>query len=224
MRVISSRVAEQYRYFAWAFENLPALTEIVESLSRPPRSADPALVSRVELLVRRAFAIETASVIGSEPVDQQRQSRYWSRGGKSGLARGIEVYYTDVIIGAPDQILSSPEENYAADDEPLGPAVDDAAYRLMLNSFLMSFLQARVCLPWLGVLLVRGRIDRQFTISRFLSLLTEANISSSPHDRPPSRDVVLEWAGLIRAGDLPFRPGISLQNAITVYLDALREQ
>jgi hypothetical protein len=224
VRVISSRLAEQYRYFAWAFENLPALTEITESLSRPARSADPVFVSRVELLVRRAFATETASVAGSEPVDQQRQNRYWSRGDKFRQTHDIEVHYTDVLGGTPDQILSSPEENYAADDEPLGPAVDNAAYRLMLNSFLMSFLQARVCLPWLGVLLVRGRIDRQLTISRFLSLLTEANISPFSQDRPPSRDAVLEWVEVIRGDALSFRPEVSLQNAITIYLDALREQ
>lgn len=224
MRVISSRLPEQYRYFAWAFENLPALTEITESLNRPARSVDPVLVSRVELLVRRAFATETASIIGSEPVDQQRQGRYLSRGDEFRRAHVVEVHYTDVLGGTPDQILSNPEENYAADDEPLGPAVDDAAYRLMLNSFLMAFLQARACVPWLGVLLVRGRIDRQFTISHFLSLLTEGNISPFSHDPLPSRDLVFEWAAAIRGGGLSFRPEVSLQSAMTVYLDALRKQ
>jgi hypothetical protein len=219
MRVISSELPEPYGYFAWAVENLPATARYVERSGAEVRPSD------LELAVRRSFLLETVSVGAGTPVDLRRPDQYWSRGGGPGAGppnpAGTQVHYADVVRAAPHEVLGRPDQHYGADTEPRGPAAEAAAYRLMLNGFLMAYLHAENCLPWLGVLMLRGPLDRQFTIARFLHLMTLADVDDSPGDRPPARDSVFAWAGAIRSGDVAFRPEHSLEQAVSAYRRAL---
>jgi hypothetical protein len=98
--------------------------------------------------------------------------------------------------------------------------VDATAYRLMLKSFLMAFM-GQSSIGWLGVLMLRGSLDRQFTITRFLHLMTDTNIPGH-YDRPPSRQMVIHWAQAISQGEVGLRGDVSLAKAIGTYQRALR--
>ncbi|MDQ0836092.1 hypothetical protein QF032_007936 [Streptomyces achromogenes] len=219
MRVTASRLREPYGYFAWALENLPATARHLE------RSGGQVQPRDVERAVRRSFVLETTGAGRAPQVDLRRPDQYWSRGRGPDAAfpqpPGTQANYADVLRASPQEALGMPDRHYSADVEPRGPAVDDAAYRLMLNGFLMAFLHAESCLPWLGVLLLRGPLDRQFTISRFLRLMTWADVDDSPGDRPPGRESVQAWAGAIHGGGVSFRPGHSWQEAVSAYRGAL---
>ncbi|MCX5097626.1 hypothetical protein OOK36_55320 [Streptomyces sp. NBC_00365] len=220
MRVRSTELPEEYGYFAWAVENLPATARYLQGAGT--KDIEP---HGLELAVRRAFLRETVGGAGSgRPVDQQRPGQYWSRGGA--LARppgptGMEISYAGLLRAPPHDVLGDPRAHYGADTEPRGPAADAAAYRLMLGGFLMAYLHVESCLPWLGVLLLRGPLDRQFTIGRFLRLMTLAEVGEGPDDRPPGRETVFAWAGAIHGGDVAFRPELSLELAVSAYRRAL---
>ncbi|WP_330309819.1 MULTISPECIES: hypothetical protein [unclassified Streptomyces] len=222
MRVSSVGLPEAFGYFAWAFENLPATSGIAESLTR---DSDDRL-DGLDYVVRRSFFIETGQLPGAleDYLERGRWRFAWEPppGGSSdeyGLATPTD--YVDTVGTLPSRYLSAPEQYFGADSQSLGPMADAAAYRLMLNCFLMAFLQERSCLPWLGVLMLRGPLDRQFTIARFLHLMTVADVVGR-YDSPPSRDLVLDWASAIDRGTVFLRQNVSLQGAFHTYLAALR--
>ncbi|CCK24444.1 hypothetical protein BN159_0065 [Streptomyces davaonensis JCM 4913] len=222
MRVSSAGLPEAFGYFAWALENLPAVSGIAESLARD--SDEP--LDELDDAVRRSFLIETRQL--PETFDRfPERGRWWSAWQprwnlpeEPDLPRPTD--YVDTVGAVPSRYLSAPEQYFGADSQSLGPMADAAAYRLMLNCFLMAFGEERSCLPWLGVLMLRGPLDRQFTIARFLHLMTNADgVDVGRYDSPPSRGLVLDWASAITRERVSFR-GFSLERAVGAYRAALR--
>lgn len=229
---------EVYSYFAWAFENHPAVSTTAESFT----TDDYYIAShRVAIMVRRAFHVETrprrlpvnywrgrlhetASV--RQNAGRSDGARYWIENRSEGWPqRSFELAtdsrYVDTVGFDPAKYLRSPEQHFGADSQSLDNRTDAAAYRLMLNSFLMAFGPSERCLPWLGVLLLRGPLDRQFTIVRFLNLMTSSDVGGR-YDEPPGSELVLKWVNAIYSGSVSFRGDVTLPMAISVYRAALR--
>ncbi|MFJ9900339.1 hypothetical protein ACIQPR_44115 [Streptomyces sp. NPDC091280] len=217
MRASTAGLDERIGYFAWAFENLPALADISDAVTRRSAAPSSGFADRVRVAAKNAFHLETTS-----DQDFGDAQTYWSLGGSADYPFGFRtpLRYADVI-GSPSRYLSDPQRYFGADAALLDARGDAAAYRLMLNCFLMPFLSNTTSLPWLGVLILRGPLDRQFTIARFLKIMTEANVGGSD-DSPPSRALVLDWVRAIQEGDVSVRRDTDLQETVDTYLVARR--
>lgn len=219
MRASTAGLDERIGYFAWAFENLPALADISDAVARRSEARSSGIADRVRIAAKNAFHLETTSVR-----DFGEEQTYWSSGGSVDYPFGFRtpLRYADVI-DSPSGYLSVPRRYFGADAALLDPRGDAAAYRLMLNCFLMPFLRDATSLPWLGVLMLRGPLDRQFTVARFLEIMTEASVGGSDGG-PPSRALVLDWVRAIQEGDVSIRRDTDLQETVDTYLAARRRR
>ncbi|MGW2960849.1 hypothetical protein ACWDGI_20600 [Streptomyces sp. NPDC001220] len=228
MRASSAVRDERTGYFAWAFENLPALADIADGVQSRRAVTPDDVAGQVRFAAKNAFRLETTTGrdLGDLETptgrDLEEEQTYWSSGGSGEYPFGFRTptRYADVVDG-PGLSLSVPRLYFGSDGEYLDARVDAAAYRLMLNCFLMSFLADPVCLPWLGLLMLRGPLDRQFTIARFLDAMTETSIAGR-YDSPPSRALVLEWIRAIDQRDVSIRRDIDLTGTVGTYLVTLR--
>ncbi|MFI0514904.1 hypothetical protein ACH3Y9_33540 [Streptomyces sp. WSLK1-5] len=228
MRASTAGLHERIGYFAWAFESLPALADIAESVRSRSQDTSDDIAGRIRYAARNAFRLETARAGNLEGLEtttargQGEDQLYWAPGGSGEFPFGFRTpaRYADVVDG-PGISLSIPRVYFGSDVESLDARVDAAAYRLMLNCFVMSFAGDPACLPWLGLLMLRGPLDRQFTIARFLNTMTNTSVVGR-YDGPPGRALVLEWVRAIDEGDVFLRSTIDLAETVDTYLVALR--
>lgn len=181
MRIPISRSEDQLGYFAWAFENFHLTGLLAEDVYR---SGLRISLERVAAQIADRYQSELYPdyPLGNRFVDPRLDS---------------QERYVDIIgLNRPSPSLLRPESSYSADqDENSSAALDSAAYQAMLAGFLGALNGDYFALEWLSVLMLRGPINRQVTISRFLFLSTYGRIGSREASIPTRREV-LRWAVL----------------------------
>jgi hypothetical protein len=104
------------------------------------------------------------------------------------------LQYANAVGTVPDVLFGGWREQFGADrGEAVSAYAEDIAYHLMLICF-MGVLDGNMdALRWLVVLMVRGGLNRQLTISRFLGVAIP-DIIEGPAEMLPGHDAVLGWA------------------------------
>ena len=174
----------EIQYFGWALEDLPESRALYEFLVAPGFLPPDFSVAQVQAVYRRylypgppsdreRLVIERPNIFVTE--DRPR--------------------YVDIVPRNLDTLSSTPDELYDA-DRSLGDTLDGPAYRAMLAGFLGGLAGDMDAIEWLGLLLVRGSLNRQLTIGRYLGTLTQGQIGNREATLPTKREV-LEWAQAI---------------------------
>lgn len=92
--------------------------------------------------------------------------------------------------------------------------VEEAAYRLMLVAFLGALNSNPVAIRWLCVLMVRGGLNRQLTISHFLAVASGGTFGNTEMALP-SPPELLEWA---QASVTQFKVEPALRQMVSDYV------
>jgi hypothetical protein len=177
---------ERLGYFTWAIDQSSSTQSLrLDVASSPDLSLERAVAS-----VRQVIAED---LHGARFRSEREQSEVYSVG-EQGRQRPLTMRYMDTIGQSLDSFFRDLPSQFGADaEESVTPYAEDTAYDLMLICFLGSLDGDRDAMLWLTFLMVRGGINRQLTISRFLALTTSGDIGSLGED-PPDREMVLSWA------------------------------
>ncbi|MFJ1669597.1 hypothetical protein ACIOK4_24980 [Streptomyces bottropensis] len=221
MRVPTVNQPEEFFYFTWAIENLYATQGLVEFLNYASYSMEDH-ANHARLLIGKALEAETVPAsrlaqsagepIGSEP---------WWTPQVDTSAPSAHMRYADLLEAGPEQVLSHPDSYYEADEQIYTPRLDDAAYRLMLTSFLGALIGDKTSIPWLGVLMLRGPSNRQLCISHFMTLVTRGKIGWAVHEIP-SRTPILNWARTALKYHNPVEPTFPFPDIVRLYIELSR--
>ncbi|PKV82725.1 hypothetical protein [Streptomyces sp. TLI_146] len=182
--------SEELGYFAWGLGAVPRLGDLTEW-------ANPTDVAKI---IDDAFTYETAP---SAPLREEP-----------------DIRYVDLVTERPNYpnlSLSMPAEmQYKADVELLNtPENDVAAYRLMRVSFLAALSGVQDSLGWLTLLMLRGSLNRQASIAKFLNLATAGQIRDITP--PPSRDAVLGIVASMEKHSHLYKMRIPFSEVMTAY-------
>jgi hypothetical protein len=198
MRVVTRGREERFGYFAWALENLPELQDLTNSLAYVGTGSIDATVHSVVEVIQSKYELahRYSRFYGFGPY-------YYNERWTSSFDREIALddrSYVELVGADAGRYLDNPADYYAADDATLNPALDAAAYKLMLFSFLGAFDSRRDAVLWLSVLLLRGTPNRQMTIARFLSLATRQGLGLAEGPIPSMGEIV-SWVERMRDGN-----------------------
>jgi hypothetical protein len=177
------------QYFGWALQHLPAASALAGLLAVP--NAVPA-----------EFASDSVR-------DVYRQYLYGAGFGlpepygpysrPTGIVPGLPRY-VDIVSADFSAIISAPDEVYDADRQQHG-SIDALAYQAMLAAFLGGFAGDSLAISWLGVLLLRGPLNRQLTIGRFLGVLTQGQVGAA-EPTLPTKGQAVQWAQAAVRGEV----------------------
>lgn len=195
MNIQLADAPEDVQYFGWALEHLPEGKMASGLLAVPDALPSDVAVNRVRSVYGDYLYRATPEDIYIAGGRYRRDPFPYRGGSPSGRA----VLYTDIVNNDPDRIRSAPGELYDA-DRNLDGTIDDLAYRAMLASFLGAFDGDSYAIQLLATLMLRGSLNRQHTIARFLGVVTRGQVSLLPG--PPQKTEVVGLARSVVAGDV----------------------
>jgi hypothetical protein len=227
MRVDVEGAKPLFAYFAWAIEANPATDSVARYLAGAGDDVNARVVARrVEDLVAEELFLYRGQPLRYE---LWRSGREFSTDPVLARPRDYAVW----LDGLPD--TAHLEAMLGADERELPSArLQEAAYQLMLTSFLGSLGDLPYAMSWLGRLMVRGGLNRQLTIATFLGLVTDGRIGIEPGPpdaefRAPDPEAVLTWArraiedGMSsRFEPRPTEQGDGLEHYIAEYVGRVR--
>lgn len=182
---------ERLGYFAWALEALPETNPFATLLTHPQPETHLDLPVIAEQ-IKRATSLELYPYDSHEKSanfpfrsDQRQVWPYFDE---------LQIRYAG-LIPDPSTVRHNVQAYFGADDvQDFPPPMENAAYRLMLSCFLQSQAGEQQALAWLQVLLLRGPINRQMAIARFLATVTRGKLGLQ-QPGIPSQEQVITWAG-----------------------------
>ncbi|GIF22090.1 hypothetical protein BJ973_002416 [Actinoplanes tereljensis] len=217
MRIDTSGRDPLLGYFAWAFDNLPEFDGLANLLKFADSEAI-GYAGYVRDAILRVYFDETVLADRSLSPDGRRAYLGQPPSLSLTLARST-TRYVDFLAISPYDYLGEAETQFGADDvDANDPRLDSTAYRFMLVNFLGALDGYVDAVSWLGVLLLRGNLNRRLTIIGFLVTLIGGE-SDLAEPTIPSTEVVLEWVNRVRL----FREGPNLahlERLIRAYIDA----
>jgi hypothetical protein len=205
MNVELAGASEEVQYFGWALEHLPEGKTLSGLLVVPRVMPLEVAADRVRDVYRTyIYGDPISNYLGALRISEFRrdpllQQSIASRIQSSGLM------YVDAVPIDPPEVLSAPDQLYGADLSTPGP-IDDLAYQAMLASFLGAYDGVDFAIRVLGTLLLRGSLNRQLTIVRFLSMLTRGQFGAFEfgtfESALPTKDQVVALAQRISRRDI----------------------
>lgn len=180
MNVELVNAPEDIQFFGWALEHLPEGKALSGLLVIPGALTTSDALERVRAVYARYIH-----------VDAIRRASPWRKDalGRELTLRPVEAArYIDVVNPYSSEAISAPDTLYDADNR-LPATVDDLAYQAMLASFLGAFDGDGPAIRLLATLLLRGSLNRQMTITRFVSMLTHGEYGLHESVVPTKREV-----------------------------------
>jgi hypothetical protein len=177
-------------YFAWALEG-SLITEPIARYLLTEGAKPNEAVQAIRQTVTQSLRPSRGPLFDPARADQFNPEDISSTSG-FGVSSASAAYYelTRRTPYGPQDL----EAQYASDEEDDRPnSLSDAAYQLMLTSFLGVFSEISEASQWLALLMVRGGFNRQMAISRFFSEVFGLDFDLAP-GRLPSRSLIVRSA------------------------------
>lgn len=210
MRVDLRGADERLGYLAWAIEQSNDTQQLVPYLASPNSSTEAA-VEWLEQVILAHLDVSPNLYTGEPPWGYPPPDPRFPR--------PLLTQYLEAIGGIPGGFLGNLPPQFGADmDQSISAYADDTAYQLMLVCFLGTLDGDINALRWLAVLMVRGGINRQLTISRFLALTTSERAGRLV-EAPPDQVEVLGLAQQVIASPSVERV---LPSMVTEYISRAR--
>jgi hypothetical protein len=182
-------------YFAWSLEASPLLQPVADYLRSDEDVDAEAIAGWLGNIVRSELHPPRNLWEGPTREDVQPLLEF------SGPESASPSDYM-VSVGRHPHGIFDMRTQLGADERGVPYArLEEAAYRLMLLAFIGTADGDDDAMRWLGVLMARGNLNRQFTIAHFLGLITDGRIGRSsylpaPDESAPRTDEILYWAQL----------------------------
>jgi hypothetical protein len=202
-------------YFAWGLEEAPVTTPIATYLT----TREPEIYAAVQAIrqgVTQSLSFPHAASATDATAHQHSIEVDIS---PSGLAPNQLAYTYSRLVFRDPFAPGELETQYGSDERPENPPVlSEVAYRLTLTGFVGVCAGSKEASQWLGLLMLRGGLNRQLAIARFFDLTIDSPVSF-PRDTPPERSAILTLARNVI--DKPQAPD-QLYNLVYQYVERSR--
>jgi hypothetical protein len=175
-------VEPAFPYFAWAFEHLPETAPVSQVLQTYQLNRQIQKESVVELL-RQAYQVRVQQAEGRGLPGTYKYESSVSPASLLIAHRNFDRQFSSRLLDPPIIVLQNPRKHFGADNVVLSPAMEEGIYQSMLAFMIGALDGDNSALQWLGVIMLRGGLNRQFTVRNFVRVVLrddQAEIASLP--------------------------------------------